>query len=176
MGFLRRRTARLSNLAARSRADQRLSEEDAGTSRAANGGQSHSRHVRGRSAPPGGAQFGAVPAIREEYLSEVSLPFIWTLWQDLRYALRQLVASPGLRPRCDPTIALSVGCNRHLPGIVDAVLPSLAYPQPEQLVRIEGDFPGVGADVATPCPSGRISSVPESLPAFCTPGQAGPSM
>jgi putative ABC transport system permease protein len=91
-------------------------------------------------------KFGAVEAIREEYLSELSLPFIWTLLQDLRYALRQLAASPGFASIVILTIALGIGATTAIYSVVDAVLlHPLPYPQPEQLVRIENDFPGVGA-------------------------------
>jgi hypothetical protein len=146
MKALQRFLARLSNLAAGSRADQRLREEmeehlaqqtadnlRAGMSTA----EAHRQAV---------LKFGAVDAIREEYHSELSLPFIETLWQDLRYALRQLAASPGFTSIAILTIALGIGATTAIYSVVDAtLLHPLPYPQPEQLVLIEDDLPGVGA-------------------------------
>jgi putative ABC transport system permease protein len=91
-------------------------------------------------------KFGGFEAIREEYHDELSLPFIETLLQDLRYALRQLAASPGFASIAILTIALGIGATTAIYSVVDAtLLHPLPYPQPEQLVRIQEDFPGIGA-------------------------------
>src|SRR5262249_12062226 len=90
-------------------------------------------------------KFGATAAIREDYHAEGSLPFIETLLQDLRYAARQLAASPGFATVSILTIALGIGPTTAIYSVVDAVLlHPLPWPQPEQLVRIENDFPGIG--------------------------------
>ena len=66
--------------------------------------------------------------------------------RDLRYALRQLAASPGFASIAILTIALGIGATTAIYSVVDAtLLHPLPYPQPEQLVRIQEDFPGVGA-------------------------------
>jgi putative ABC transport system permease protein len=146
MKSLQRFLARLSNLAAGRRADQRLREEmeehlvqqtadnlRAGMSPA----EAHRQAV---------LKFGGFEAIREEYHDELSLPFIETLLQDLRYALRQLAASPGFASIAILTIALGIGATTAIYSVVDAtLLHPLPYPQPEQLVRIQEDFPGIGA-------------------------------
>jgi predicted permease len=68
------------------------------------------------------------------------------LLQDLRYAFRQLAASPGFASIAILTIALGIGATTAIYSVVDAtLLHPLPYPQPEQLVRIEDDLPGVGA-------------------------------
>ena len=91
-------------------------------------------------------KFGAVQAIREDYHAELSLPFIESLLRDLRYALRQLAASPGFASIAILTIALGIGATTAIYSVVDAtLLHPLPYPEPEQLVRIQEDFPGVGA-------------------------------
>ena len=65
---------------------------------------------------------------------------------DLRYALRQLAASPGFASIAILTIALGIGATTAIYSVVDAtLLHPLPYPEPEQLVRIQEDFPGLGA-------------------------------
>jgi len=146
MRLLRRFFARLLNFVAGSRDDQRLREEmaehlaeqtadnlRAGMSAA----EAHRKAV---------VKFGAAEAIREQYHSELGLPFIETLLQDTRYAVRQLAASPGFASVAILTIALGIGATTAIYSVVDAtLLHPLPYPQAEQLVRIEDDLPGVGA-------------------------------
>jgi hypothetical protein len=95
MKSLRRVLARFSNLASGNRADQRLREE-----MEEHLAQQTADNVRaGMSTAEARRQtmlkFGAAGAIREEYHTELSLPFIETLLRDVRYTLRQLAASPG---------------------------------------------------------------------------------
>src|SRR6204780_1451649 len=71
---------------------------------------------------------------------------IENLLQDLRYALRQLAASPAFASIAILTIALGIGATTAIYSVVDAtLLHPLPYPEPEQLVRIQEDFAGVGA-------------------------------
>jgi putative ABC transport system permease protein len=102
-------------------------------------------------------KFGAVGAVREDYHNELSLPFVETLLRDLRYALRQLAASPGFASIAILTIALGIGATTAIYSVVDAtLLHPLPYPQAEQLVRIVEDFPGIGAyDVHVSVPEWR---------------------
>jgi predicted permease len=146
MKSLQRFFARLSNLAAGSRADQRWREEmeDHLAQQTADNLRAGMSTAEARRQAV--LKFGAVQAIREEYRSELSLPFIETLWQDLRYALRQLAAAPGFASIAILTVALGIGATTAIYSVVDAtLLHPLPYPEPEQLVRIQEDFAGVGA-------------------------------
>ncbi len=99
-------------------------------------------------------KFGGVEAMKEEYRDQKGLPFLETLAQDLRYAFRQLAASPGFAFIAIATMALGVGATTAIYSVIDAtLLHPLPYPHPSELVRIEDDLPGVGAqDVSVSVP------------------------
>ena len=146
MKFLRRFLARLTNLAAWRQNDQRLREEM----------EEHlaletEENLRA-GMPPAKARrqavlkFGAVQAVREDYHSEHGMPSIEHLLQDARFTFRMLAKSPGFAAVVILTMALGIGATTAIFSVVDAtLLHPLSYPQPQQLVRIEDDLPGVGA-------------------------------
>jgi predicted permease len=99
-------------------------------------------------------KFGGVEAMKEEYRDQKGLPFLETLAQDLRYAVRMLRRSPGFSFIVIATIALGVGATTAIYSVIDAtLLHPLPFPHPSELVRIEDDLPGVGArDVSVSVP------------------------
>src|SRR5580700_8234698 len=157
MKFLRRFLIRLSNFVTRRSADQRLQNEIAEhlafqTEENLRAGMSAAEARR-----QAALKFGAVGAIRETYQTEVSLPFIETVLQDLRYALRMLWRSPGFSFIAIATMALGIGATTAIYSVIDAtLLHPLPYPKAAELVRLEDGLPGVGAqDVGISVPEWR---------------------
>jgi predicted permease len=82
-------------------------------------------------------KFGAVEAIKEEYRERRGLPFLDSLLQDVRYALRHLRNSPAFTATVVLTLALGIGATTSIFTLAHAVLmKSLAVANPAELYRV----------------------------------------
>ncbi|HSK43199.1 MAG TPA: ABC transporter permease [Candidatus Binatia bacterium] len=82
--------------------------------------------------------FGGVAQTEEAYREALSLHFIQTLFQDLRYAVRMLRRAPGLAAVVVISLALGIGANTAIFSAIDAVmLRMLPVEEPQELVMLE---------------------------------------
>lgn len=146
MRSLRRFLIRLSNLILRRSADERLQEEldehiAFQTEENLRAGMSLDQARREAI-----LKLGPSGLIRESHRDEHGLRAIENLLFDLRYTIRVLRKSPLFSLIAIATIALGVGAATAIYSLIDAtLLRPLPYPKPHELVRIQDDLPGVGA-------------------------------
>ena len=83
-------------------------------------------------------KFGGIEATRENYRAERGLPVIEHLLQDVRFSLRILLKSPGFSLTAVLTLAMAIGANAIVFGVIDALfLHPLNLPQEENLYAIQ---------------------------------------
>ena len=146
MRRLRRMLARLTNLFRRGRADHELDREV-------------SAHLalledefqrRGMSLEDARIQarraYGPVAQAKQLHRDERSVLWLEQTLQDMHYAGRSLLKTPGFTTVAILTLALGIGANIAIFTVVNAVLlRPLPFQHPEQLVRVFDDLNGAGA-------------------------------
>jgi putative ABC transport system permease protein len=86
--------------------------------------------------------FGNTTLIREHVHEAWGWATIERLSQDIRYAARQFRRSPGFSTAAILTLTLGIGASMLVFSVADAVLlRPLAYPHPEQLMRVWEQMP-----------------------------------
>jgi predicted permease len=80
---------------------------------------------------------GGVSQIQEECRDMRRTNHVETIWNDLRYAVRTLVRTPGFTIIIVLTLALSIGANSAIFSVIQGVLlRPLPFAQPDRLVRV----------------------------------------
>lgn len=96
-------------------------------------------------------QFGGIAFAKEATRDERGLPWIESIAQDARFALRQLRRHPGFAVAAIATLALGIGATTGVFRVVDmALLQPLPYPDPERLVVLHERQPGRGLIPVSP--------------------------
>ena len=83
-------------------------------------------------------RFGNQTVMKEQTTEVDAALFLESIWDDVRYSLRQLRKSPGFAVTTILTLALGIGPNTAVFSVMNSVLlRPLSYPQPDRIVQLE---------------------------------------
>jgi predicted permease len=92
-------------------------------------------------------EFGGITQIRERYRLRRGLPLLDTLAQDIRFATRQILRSPGFAVVAIVTLGLGIGANTAVFTLTHALLlQTLPVRDPGELVRLAIDLSATEAN------------------------------
>jgi predicted permease len=128
-------------------------------------------------------RLGHLTLARDQVRDADTLPWLRDFAQDLRYGWRQLRGSPGFAATAIAALAIGVGANTALFGIVDRLLlKTLPVEKPNELVLfnwLEGRKTmrfGMDGSRTTDAKSGRSTSTSFSYPTFLALGRANQAL
>src|SRR4029077_15362404 len=88
-------------------------------------------------------KLGGIEQTKERYRDRRGLPFLETLFQDLRFAFRLVRKNPGFTSIAVLTLALGMGATTTIFSVVNSVLlRPLPYQNQDRLLRVEETHPG----------------------------------
>jgi putative ABC transport system permease protein len=90
-------------------------------------------------------EFGGIELAKDQARDERGFPFIESLLQDARFAIRQLRRAPSFAFTAILTLAIGIGGTTAIFSVLDIVaLRPLSYPDPDRLVVLEESLPNFG--------------------------------
>ncbi len=97
-------------------------------------------------------QFGGIESMKEQHRDRRSFPWLENAWRDVCYGVAGLRRDPGFTAVVVGVLALGVGANVAMFGLLDAVmLKPLPFGNPDRIVRIwEAPRPGVTNSTTAP--------------------------
>src|SRR5687768_1137552 len=104
-------------------------------------------------------RFGNVTSYKEETRRMSGLGFFDLLRQDLRFALKSFLRTPGFTAVAVLTLAIGIGANTAIFSAVNALLlRPLPFPEPDRLMKVSLTSP---ADARQPAQTDRVWSYPK---------------
>lgn len=89
-------------------------------------------------------KLGGVEQTKEAYRDRATIPFLESVFQDLRFTLRQLRKNPAFTLTATMMVALGIGASVAIFAFVDAALiKPLPYQDPARLLFVSGTTPGI---------------------------------